>query len=200
MSPAPFAHLAVSPWGLSQRCRNAFGCAWPHGYLLLEPHGARRPQGWDGARAQCPQALCEEDRSPLPAAVHGDAGWEQGTVAGRGRAASSCPSGPAQLPHGDTHWVPPCPGALHCPQHLPGQRPVPRPRGGEGTPRPVPLRAQGPECDVALRVQAQPLAALGPRHQVPAATTILRQRPLQRPPVVHVPGAADRRVLVPRAR
>lgn len=82
--------------------------------------------------------------------------------------------------------------ALHCPQHLPGQRPVPRPRSSEVTHQPVPLRAQGQECDVALCVQAQPMAALGPRHWAPTATAVLRQHSLQHPLVVHVPGAGDR--------
>lgn len=88
-------------------------------------------------------------------------------------------------------WCRCSPLPAHCPQLLPGQRPLPRPHGSEGTHRPVPLRAQGQECDVALCVQAQALVALGPQHRAPAATAVLRQCPLQCPPVVHVPGVGD---------
>lgn len=164
--------------------QNASGCAWPRGGLC--------PQrcGWSSVPKPCLKGT-----GTFPS------GCTQGHWVGAGdnrwnRASGvlvplrTCPA-----PTQDGRRVPLCPRGAG---HSPGQRPVPRPRGSEGTHRPAPLPAQGQECDIALRVQAQPLAALGARHRAPAAT-VLRQRSLQRPPVVHVPGVGDRRVPVHRA-
>lgn len=196
MSPAPFA---TPPWGCGsarghQRdTKMLLGVPDPMGNLSLEPCGAPCPQRC--GRSSVPKP-CLKGTGTFPSSCTqgqrlgaGDNSWDR--VSCVLMSLRTCPA-----PTQDRRCVPSCPrGAVHSP----GQRPVPCPRGSEGTHRPVPLPAQGQECDIALRVQAQPLAALGARHRAPAAT-VLRQRPLQRPPVVHVPGVGDRRVLVPRAR